>query len=112
MREILFKAKTVYNNEWICGSLVVDEWKSQHLSTHFITNRNKKTAVSARTACQFMGSYSIDNEMIYEWDKILFNNEEFTIIFFDGKFILAKNGKPHVYNPKFELCKVIGNIHD
>lgn len=112
MREILFKAKTVYDNEWISGSLVVDEWKPENLSTHFISYKNKRYAVTPRTVCQFIGSYSVDNEMIYEWDEVIFNQEDFTIVFFDGKFTLAKNGKPYIYNPKFELCKVVGNIHN
>lgn len=129
MREIEFRGKRKDNDEWVYGSLVIDEDKYYIFQE---INENIKRddyevymlEVKPETICQYTGLKDKNGNKIFEGDIIKFQTdddyevyEKICKIVFEKAEFLVKDSKTK-FGPKFihirliEELEVIGNIHD
>jgi hypothetical protein len=120
-REIKFKAKSIYNGEWVYGDLV-----HQIDGTHIYMGKggNGRTLcprVDPSTVCQFTGLKDCEGNEIWEGD-ILEGESKSEIVYAKGTFAISLIG----YNKRvfsYPLCyyikedemvdgKVVGNNFD
>ena len=118
-REIKFKAKSIYNGEWVYGDLV-----HQIDGTHIYMGKggNGRTLcprVDPSTVCQFTGLKDCKGKEIWEGDIVerviydLFKGStkvKAVIEYLDGAFVAITDGIP--YSLYFKYIKVIGNKFD
>ena len=123
-REIKFKAKSIYNNEWVYGDLL-----HQADGTHMFMGKggNGHTLcprVDPSTVCQFTGLKDCEGNEIWEGDILRNINSlnQYTIMYSDfGAFFMRKNGTKDLDIYLFDLIEkdkciilfeVIGNKFD
>lgn len=126
MREILFKAKRLDNDEWVEGSLVYDNEAERH---YIVTERDLHwgmccrgefdgnfTAIKNETICQYTGLTDKNGNKIWENDVCYIPYERLEdsyckVVFRRGGFIgeLADGCEDCLLNRRIE---VIGNIFD
>lgn len=118
-REIKFKAKSIYNGEWVYGDLV-----HQIDGTHIYMGKggNGRTLcprVDPSTVCQFTGLKDCKGKEIWEGDIVerviydLFKGStkvKAVIEYLDGAFVAITDGIP--YSLYFKYIKVVGNKFD
>lgn len=116
---IKFKAKSIYNGEWVYGDLL-HKTDSTHIymgkgeSGHIICPR-----VDPSTVCQFTGLKDCEGNEVWEGDVVereIYDLRKGTakvkavIVYMDGAFVAVTNGIPYsLYN---KYIKVVGNIFD
>lgn len=123
-REIKFKAKSIYNNEWVYGDLL-----HQADGTHIFMGKGKNghtlcPRVDPLTVCQFTGLKDCDGKEIWEGDmlsNVTNDSPDGIVVFKYGAFsLLAKNGRDfcvaltYLLSEKDSLnrFKVVGNKFD
>ena len=124
-REIKFKAKSIYNGEWVYGDLV-----HQIDGTHIYMGKggNGRTLcprVDPETVCQFTGLKDCEGNEVCEGDILLNTNSgsQYTVMYSDygGAFYIRKNGTVNDDMYLFELIEedkyiaffeVVGNKFD
>ncbi len=128
-REILFKAKRVDNNEWVCGNLYIPNQllRDSYISldtTYFnfypdldeddesstIENQEpgisigKFIAVQPETVCQFTGLLDKNGNKIFEGDivkKTILNDfRDFIVLFYVDGFTLQRTNSIEAYHQK------------
>lgn len=108
MREILFKAKRVDNNEWVTGLLTI-MWGQYHI----INPNDENTAypIKTETLCEFTGLTDKNGKMIWENDvvKHCADIKLALVEFINGQFSIQKYGYWLQSSDNFE---VIGNKFD
>ncbi len=115
-REILFKGKSPYCNNWYYGSLV----KSTVSKKLFISNAEAFPAeVIPETVGQYTGFNDINKNKIFEWDIVQnINTKETALVqWFQeyAAFMLynkRKNKVYFLYDNDFNNIEVIGHIYD
>lgn len=117
MREILFRGKRLDNGEWVLGDL-------HHRGREVvITSYYTKTyaTVDPATVGQFTGLDDKNGRRIFEGDLCLCDrhiNDSFDKTVFEISFdpLRGYYGESNLGNEfdadSFEMCEVIGNIHD
>lgn len=124
MRDIVFRAKSLDNGDWVVGSLL----KTKHGA--FIQKvKNENTWDSYRvdpsTISQFTGLHDGEAHAIYEGDIVtfdLFNGKPFGVVEWSeyyAKFFIREYGDERKYPDNADLgymvskdIYVIGNIHE
>ena len=119
-REILFKAKRIYDNEWIIGNLVIDNLGNKSIvlfdiierdGHHIRIDSDEPMFYYQDSFCQFTGMNDKYGNKIFEHDNINTEDGICEVIFDNGGFIYElENGCfcPS-YNWHNECIEVIGN---
>jgi uncharacterized phage protein (TIGR01671 family) len=128
MRDILFKAKTVDNNDWIEGDYI-SNYDEGCILPFGTDSFDEYEFVDPKTVCQYTGFKDIDGKKIFEGDIIgdwtetdeglkqskqqVFWNEKYGCWKLDDSFSQNKSNCQdlwlELHDYKFEI---IGNIHD
>ena len=119
MREILFRAKRIYNGEWVEGYYLYYSHmgKVEHIIVTEVPQiYSKMHTVIPETVGQYTGLTDKNGKKIFEGDILDENGHLFTVAYDQkwAKFKLFHDSKAIQY-PEWNrgvLMKVIGNIHD
>lgn len=120
-REIKFRAKNIDNNKWVCGSFVLDAKGGCRIATVDSSGKGLNFHyVIPKTVGQFTGLLDKNGREIYEGDILTIDSISANthVVFIDGCFWLSYDEKdneqilPLYSETKFNVWKVIGNIHE
>ena len=120
-KDILYKAKRVDNDEWVCGLPIYKNYIrvfTEHeyededgIKVKYSTTQDCK--IDPKTMCEFTGLIDKNKNKIFEHDILTVYNSNYSINFEDGGFTVGKSKIP------LSLCfateenyVVIGNIFD
>lgn len=131
MRDILFKAKRIDNQEWIEGYYVCinqhhyifsgEIIKRYNVGANFLYSVDEKYEVDPKTICQYTGLTDTNGKKIFEWDLLYFkdritqNNWLCIVEFFDGNFVCryiddyGKLGDYEIFNSWHKCIEYIAN---
>lgn len=125
MREILFRAKRIDNEEWVEGQyayILNPHTESGEPIKHLICNGTNvfNYKIDPKTLCQFTGLKDKSGKRIFEGDVIRVEGiEEDISVSWSDKFASWRLDKQgwifgHFFGESVvpEQCEVIGNIHD
>lgn len=111
MREISFRGKSVYTDEWVTGYYIGAGTLVKHGDEHW--------SVDDDTVGQFTGLTDKNGKRIFEGDIVrnadgyLFSAQyPFAVKFCDGNFCGDAGGFVYISGEEFRYCEVIGSIHD
>ena len=121
MREILFRGKRTDNGEWVYGYYTKDkEQERSYIKRENIHPCGYMTIdyeVISETVGQYTGLTDKNGKKIFEGD--ILKNEKGTVFYgsYNCKVVLRSGmwfavGFVEISSNDFELCEVIGNIHD
>lgn len=124
-REIKFKAKSIYNGEWVYGDLL-----HQADGTHIFMGKGENghtlcPRVDPSTVCRFTGMKDCKGREVWEGDilqDVDDDNIKYVVIFAEGTFLAQKEGLytgiplhecvGSLGNDVITYAKVIGNKFD
>lgn len=128
MREILFRGKSIYNDEWLYGDLsMIRLENSSYIAYNETTGRRPCIRVISNTVGEYTGLNDRHRKTIFEGDIVecsdVINGIKFTarIVFGKGRFQLKhiKGNKPNLdislwadMEETGKYIEVIGNIYD
>jgi hypothetical protein len=126
MRDILFRGKTILDNEWVMGAGVYkSEGKTWIITDDVTKTENRGTgsdAINPETVGQYTGLTDKNGTKIFEGDIIEFNNDpnktKWSVVFgmnygygINSPGFILKDFR-NATSPFNEKMVIIGNIHD
>jgi hypothetical protein len=120
MREILFRGKTILDNEWVIGAgIYKSEGHTWIIIDDVTKTENRGTgsdAINSETAGQYTGLTDKNGKKIFERDIVKWNIN-YAIVWQDCKFVLKKDINAKSYDYVLSCfdgteLEIIGNIHD
>ena len=112
LREIKFRGKREDNGEWIVGSYI---YAFDMVHEHCI-RCGTTYAVIPETVGQYTGLHDKNGVEIYEGDVVQFHlmGREHIVVYDPAIFRLADTNGDFTTSgyPDWDMCEVIGNIHD
>jgi uncharacterized phage protein (TIGR01671 family) len=129
MREILFKAKRIYDGKWIEGYYLRDQYHIGGKDIIFYRKDSDRFTVytdriDIETLCQFTGLCDKNGNKIWENDivtcqtkyggdigKVVFHNGKFCVLW-NSKYHYSRNGKCENYYDINTKNSVKGNVFD
>jgi uncharacterized phage protein (TIGR01671 family) len=116
MRPIKFRGKTLGNNQWVYGSLIIP---SDHQSEYIIENEGS-WYVEPDTIGQFTGLLDCNGKEIYEGDVLKAAEPWFYVVIWKDEFASFVAQKRYFDNEIYgcrslddlSILEIIGNIHD
>ncbi|MEG1550657.1 MAG: YopX family protein [Oscillospiraceae bacterium] len=130
MNNILFKAKRIDNNEWVCGDFRFDLQSESHKNSNIIyprensRNEGKCFFVDAVTVSQYTGKNDKNRIRIFEGDIVKCDiitgakssKKEKGIVFYEENIcafcVKAENSNQKYILGTLENLEVVGNIYD
>jgi uncharacterized phage protein (TIGR01671 family) len=122
-REILFRGKRVYNDEWVYGFLLATRFTEDNKS--YIWDLGERVGVYPETVGQYTGLNDKNDVKIFEGDKVIvLSGETAVVVFRNGAFMLEWVGFDSYADLlgwiDFKKCieydeasfEVIGNIYE
>jgi hypothetical protein len=119
--EKLFKAICKNSLKWVYGSYIFKKYLEKN--QHYIYNNGNEILVWGNTVCQFTHCFDKNQNKIFENDLLKFHavklnstNQEFSfissIVFVNGKYILADEMNPKKSGSEISDGIIIGNKYD
>ena len=116
MREILFRAKTVCDGDWVYGGIT---WNSSRKKM-FIHSDFEECKVIPETVGQYTGLCDKNDTKIFEGDIVHWKKVPYFVRWDSKKaeFVFANDMEADYFVVGFnehttmKFCKVVGNIHD
>ena len=116
MKQIIFKAKSIENGEWVYGNYVHSKRFEGCPNEHRIIDieTGLQTDVDCDTVCQFICEYDKKNEMIFEGDIVKTDEAGWAgkVVFEKDIFYISDDDGGYSYFPNWGKCKIIGNVFD
>lgn len=116
-REIKFRGRRLDNNEWVEGSLLMDEYGNSIIN-YFECGLLQLHEVHIATVCQYTGFKALNDAEIYEDDlvEVKFGDDLLVImdvVFENGEWCL-KNGEDlfSLHDYQHDIVDIFGNISD
>lgn len=118
MREILFKAKRKYNDEWVQGLYATGQRSNGEIMHMIITENQQSFFVIRETIGQYTGLTDKNGTKIFEGDIVNcrsysglrdFNNR---VVNWDEFFLSFKTENNALYGDGGLEYEIVGNIHD
>ena len=113
MREILFRAKRVDDNEWVYGCLILNPYNNKECCIFCIDGEHKGMSFAAylETVGQYTGITDRNETKIFEGDILKWDEKEYgsychETCEWDYDLLSLRENDWH------EWCEVVNNIHD
>lgn len=116
-REILFRGKRIYSNDWLYGFLTYIDERKTHSNFYSISEKGNidLTQVDEYTVGQYTGLLDENGVKIFEGDIVKYD-DDYGVVFYDtddGRFAIRFNGYIEgFFNMPSTMCEVYGNIYD
>lgn len=113
-REILFRGREYYTDEWVYGYLIEDDEGLCIAKYEKERDIERRHAIDPNTVGQFTGLLDKEGNKIFEGDILRTMSGIAVVVWLDAAFALKSPGSEAVdweHSSVFEQSEILGNIH-